>query len=382
MSEFVNLALDLGERHGFAAAAHAKALLAGAGFETEIREGADDRTLAWIDDAFGGTWSGEAYASSNVIVTRGGAPVAFASFDPKSPSFAWLHGEGSQEDTGIFGPFGVDPEHRALRLAPGDTTLGQATMALALFELRCKGYARALIAAVGSERLVRYYERTTGAAIVERFDPLAHVTKPVRTVILASGSGTNAQAVVAAVAAGLPLDLCAVISNRAGAGVLQRAAAADIHGGCVLWDRTGESRARYDARLLAAVRAYDPQLVLLLGWMHLLDASFVGAFSDVLNIHPAFLPHDPERDDVGTPDGSVIPAFRGAHAVRDALSAKSPWVGASFHAVTMQTDRGAVIARKPTRVSAGEDASQVLERLHPIEHKVVTTGLRRWLYGR
>ena len=375
MSEFVNLVLDLGERHGFEAAAHAKSLLAGAGFATEIRDGADDRTLAWIDDAFGGTWSSEAYASSNVIVTREGAPVAFASFDVKSPSFAWLRGEAGRPGTGIFGPFGVDPQHRG-------GTVGPATMTLALYELHCKGYVRALIAAVGSERLIRYYERTTGATIAERFDPLAHISKPVRTIILASGSGTNAQAVIDAAAAGLPLDVRAVLSNNVDAGALERSRRAGIPVGCVAWDRTSESRAQYDERLLAAVRAYDPQLVLLLGWMHLLDAEFVDAFAALLNIHPAFLPHDPARDDVGMPDGAVIPAFRGARAVRDALAAGSPWVGASFHAVTMQTDRGTVIARRPLRANQAEEESQVLERLHPIEHQVVTTGLRRWLYER
>ena len=59
--------------------------------------------------------------------------------------------------------------------------------------------------------------------------------------------------------------------------------------------------------------------MLLLGWMHLLSDSFVRAFPQMLNLHPAFLPLDPRRDDVVMPDGTQMPAFRGPRAVRDAL---------------------------------------------------------------
>jgi phosphoribosylglycinamide formyltransferase 1 len=199
---------------------------------------------------------------------------------------------------------------------------------------------------------------------------------------MGSGSGTNAQAVIDAARGGLPLDLVAVVSNKADAGVLLRAINAGTPAEAVVWDRASESRDAYDARLLSSVKSYQPDLVLLLGWMHLLDAHFVGAFPELLNIHPAFLPHDLSHDDVGMPDGSVIPAFRGGYAVRDALQAKSEWVGASFHAVTTETDRGAVLTRKPLRLKAGEDGAQILERLHPLEHAVVLSGIRRWLYER
>jgi folate-dependent phosphoribosylglycinamide formyltransferase PurN len=116
--------------------------------------------------------------------------------------------------------------------------------------------------------------------------------------------------------------------------------------------------------------------------MHLLDERFVHAFSDVLNLHPAFLPLDPQRDDVALPDGTRIPAFRGAAAVRDALASGSRWVGATVHAVTAATDRGPVLVRKPLRVVPGETLEAVMERLHPIEHRLVTAGIMRWLYER
>ncbi len=126
----------------------------------------------------------------------------------------------------------------------------------------------------------------------------------------------------------------------------------------------------------------NPELVLLLGWMHLLEPAFVDAFATTLNVHPAFLPLDPSADDVGMPDGTVIPAFRGARAVADALAADAPWIGASVHAVTAQTDRGAIYVRKPLRIDPAEDEAQVLARLHPIEHRLVEGGIRRWLNER
>jgi phosphoribosylglycinamide formyltransferase-1 len=116
--------------------------------------------------------------------------------------------------------------------------------------------------------------------------------------------------------------------------------------------------------------------------MHLLAPAFVEAFPNMLNVHPAFLPLDPARDEVMFPDGGRMPAFRGAHAIADALAVGASWVGASVHEVTTDTDRGAILVRKPMRVKADESESSVLERLHPIEHHIVDGAIRRWLYER
>lgn len=372
---FVNLVVDLDERYDAQRVANERRTLDAMGVTLEIHHGAPDRVLAWIDDEFGGTWSSEANAGSNVVATKDGKPVGFATFDPQGLRFAWLRGAASDEDSGIFGPFGVHKEERG-------SAIGPALLAIALCELRARGYARALIGAVGNERLMAYYQRHTGARIGEEFQPLQFIGRPPRTVILASGSGTNAQAVIDDVRAGLPLDLVGVVSNRADAFVLERAARAGIAAETVVWDRAQQSRGGYDAALLSRVSAFRPELVLLLGWMHLLDVHFVTAFPELLNIHPAFLPLDSSRDVVGMPDGSDIPAFRGARAVRDALTAGSRWVGATMHGVTIEADRGPVFARRPMHVNEGEDEHAVLERLHPMEHQVVKAAVRRWLYER
>ncbi len=371
-----NLLVELDERYDPQRVALEKRRIESAGFDIAIHNGASDRVLAWIDDTFGGVWSSEAYAGANVVVSRAnGAPVAFATFDARGLQFAWLRGVAREEGVGLFGPFGVEPSSRR-------GSIGRAVLAIALCELRARGYRRALIGAVGAPELLAYYARETGASIVETFEIASFVPRAPRTVLLASGSGTNAQAVIDRVRAGLPLDLRAVVSNKANAKVLDRARAANVHAEIVAWDRALQSRAEYDATLLERVASYEPELVLLLGWMHLLDGRFVDAFPELLNVHPAFLPLDSSRDRVGMPDGSEIPAFRGAHAVRDAFAAGSRWIGATVHGVTLETDRGPVYARKPLQVRAGESEAEAHERLHIYEHQIVEAAIKRWLYER
>jgi phosphoribosylglycinamide formyltransferase 1 len=173
-----------------------------------------------------------------------------------------------------------------------------------------------------------------------------------------------------------------LVSNRTDAFAIERARGAGIPTVVLPWRRERDSRLDYDRMLRDTVANYQPELILLLGWMHLLEPAFVDAFPEMLNVHPAFLPLDSSRDSVGMPDGSIIPAFRGARAVRDALAENSQWLGASVHEVTADTDRGRVLARKPLRILAGEGEDGVLARLHPIEHQLVAVAIRRWLFER
>ncbi len=380
-TSLVNLAVDLDERYASDAAARER--IARAGYGISVENSASDPVLAWIDEVFGGAWSSEVAVAQNAIATLDGAPAGFAAFDPVGLRFAWLRNLAREPGVGVFGPFGVAPALRGTRsaLAPQGDTLGSALLHIALCGLRARGYGRALIGAT-SDALTPYYQRYADARVVERYDPASFTPSPVRTVVLASGSGSNFQAVLDRVTDGLPLDLVALVSNKPDALAIRRAQRANVPTIVLPWDRDRESRAAYDRRLLEEVARHQPELVLLLGWMHLLEPAFVEAFPQMLNVHPAFLPLDPARDIVGMPDGITIPAFRGARAVRDALAEDSPWVGASVHEVTAETDRGRVLARKPLRVRAEEDEEGVLARLHPIEHQLVAIAIRRWLFER
>jgi phosphoribosylglycinamide formyltransferase-1 len=115
--------------------------------------------------------------------------------------------------------------------------------------------------------------------------------------------------------------------------------------------------------------------------MHILPELFVRTF-DCLNVHPAFLPYNPAAESVTMPDGTTIPAFRGAHAVDDALKAGAPWIGASFHRVGVEVDRGSLLARLPLKRDPAESREALDERLHALERRVVATGLERWLWER
>jgi phosphoribosylglycinamide formyltransferase-1 len=203
----------------------------------------------------------------------------------------------------------------------------------------------------------------------------------VPTAVFVSGAGTNLQHVIDLAAAGaLPLDVRLVVSNAREAFAVERASQASIPVLIAPFDRHAESRAEYGARLAADVRGRGIELVLLLGWMHVLDASFVNAgFAGILNLHPAFLPDDPQADDVMLPDGSVSPVFRGAHALRDALSYGAPSTGASLIQITAEVDRGPVLARRVCALLAGDDEKKALERLHDVEREVIAEGVSTWL---
>lgn len=344
------------------------------GVDAAAPAAADERTLAWIDDAFGGAWSSEALAGSNLVARREGAPIGFATLDSAGPRYAWLHGLAREPGVGIFGPIGVAADARG-------RGIGTRLVRGALHALRERGYARALIPAVG-EGLVEFYARACGARVAERFERAALLRTSRRTLIMASGNGSNFAAVLDAARDGsLPITIAGLVCNDPSAYVLERARAAGVtRVRVVAWERAAETRAAYDARLLDAAASLQPDLVLLLGWMHLLSVPFVAAFPHLINLHPAFLPLDPQRDEVTLPDGTILPAFRGPRAVRDALDAGCRWTGATLHRVTIETDRGPVLTRKPVRVLEGEEEAQLMPRVHEIERVVVRGGVIRWLY--
>ncbi len=378
MNEMVNLLVDLhDERFSADALAAARRAIEAAGFAFE-RSARDDRLLAWIDETFGGTWSSEAFAGKSVVATAaGGAHAGFATYAATGLTFAWLRGYAARPGVGIFGPFGVDPNFRGSAVGPN-------LLMAALASLRENGYSHALIPAVGEEKLVAYYERFAGARIVERFEKSQWQRRKWRTTVMASGNGSNFQSVLDAVDAGrLPLDVTTLISSNERAYALERAHAAGVPSILALpWHRASATREQYDALLRGKVESSEPELVLLLGWMHLLDDAFVANFPEMINIHPAFLPLDQSRDRVGMPDGSETRAYRGARAVGDALRDGNAWVGATAHRVTRDTDRGAVLVRKPLVVRPGENTDALMKRLHPLEHAVLRGGIMRWVFER
>lgn len=367
--EFVNLLVDLDERFSAERTQNAIARIREHGYGFTDLASVDERYLSWIDLVFNGSWSSETAAASATVLTSDsdGAPVGFAAYGARDLKFYWLRAWQGRKDVGILGPIGIVPAHQRANLQPN-------LIALALGRMRELGYRQALIGAV-TEPLFDLLVSATGGKPVEQFS-MTRVAPDIRTTVMASGAGTNFQAVIDELPEGIGLDIRALVVNRPDAFAAERAKRAGLPVHVHVWDRQRTPRAQYDEELIALIERTQPELILMLGWMHLVSNDFFERLPKALNIHPAFLPHDPRADEIAMPDGAVIPAFRGAHAIRDALRAKSPWYGATAHYVTAEVDRGEVLMRVPLPLLE-EDEDAALSALHPFEHKILIGAIRR-----
>ncbi len=181
-----------------------------------------------------------------------------------------------------------------------------------------------------------------------------------RLVVLASGNGTNLQALLDATASGaVRADVVAVFSDRPGARALERAGLAGVPTIAVPFAR-GSDRRAYDAGLAERVAAYEPDRVLLLGWMRLLSSAFLSRFQGrVVNLHPA-LP--------GT--------FPGVRAIERAFEAYRAGAvdraGVMTHLVPDEgVDSGPVLAVEEVPILDGDDLGSLEARIHAAEHRLV-----------
>lgn len=174
--------------------------------------------------------------------------------------------------------------------------------------------------------------------------------------MLVSGSGTLLQALLDASAEpGFPAEVVAVGSDRPGVGGLRRAQDAGVPGFVVRLDDHPD-RAVFDAALTEAVAHYEPDLVVSAGFMKILGQSFLHSFGGrVINTHPA-----------------LLPAFPGAHPVRDALAYGVRVTGATVHLVDSGVDTGPILAQEPVTVEAGETESGLHERIKIVERRLLT----------
>ena len=185
-----------------------------------------------------------------------------------------------------------------------------------------------------------------------------------RLVVLASGSGSNLQAIVDACADGtLPARVVAVVSDRPGAKALARATAADVPA-VPLPLAPGESRADYDTRLADVVAAHDPDFIVLAGWMRILTLSFLGRFPDrVVNLHPA-LPGE----------------LPGTHAIErawhEALAGERTRTGVMVHLVPDEgVDSGPVLATAAVPIQPDDTLESLTARIHATEHRLLVSTL-------
>ncbi|HYF64647.1 MAG TPA: phosphoribosylglycinamide formyltransferase [Herpetosiphonaceae bacterium] len=198
-----------------------------------------------------------------------------------------------------------------------------------------------------------------------------------RLVVMISGSGSNLQALIDAAAAGrLDAEIVAVICDQPKAQGIARALAARIPVICVPLAR-GAAREPWSLLIADLIAPFQPDYVLMAGWMRIMPAAFVERFSpNVLNQHPSLLPDD-AGDIYVTSDGREIPAIRGAHAVRDAIALGVPVSGCTVHRVTPQVDVGPVLARAEVPVLPGDSVGELQERIKQAERPMIVAVINR-----
>lgn len=188
-----------------------------------------------------------------------------------------------------------------------------------------------------------------------------------RIAVLASGRGSNLQAILDAIDDGrLPARVVGVFSDRPEAVALQRARDAGILATALeprgFATAAGIDRAAFDIALFEGIDAVGPDMVVCAGYLRLLDAGVVEAHAGrLVNIHP-----------------SLLPAFKGLHTHQQALRAGVSEHGASVHFVTPDLDGGPVLAQASVPVLAGDDPPRLAQRVLAREHPLLVESLR-WL---
>jgi formyltetrahydrofolate-dependent phosphoribosylglycinamide formyltransferase len=189
-----------------------------------------------------------------------------------------------------------------------------------------------------------------------------------RLAVFISGSGSNLQALIDAIRAGeLEARIVVVVSNRATAYGLVRAERAHLptlYFPLKAYREAGLSRAAYDADLAEMTLTYQPDLVVLAGWMHVLSPAFLDRFPErVLNLHPA-LPGQ----------------FAGTHAIQRAYEAfqrgEIDQTGVMVHWVIPEVDAGPVIATATVPLQADDSLADLEARVHAIEHRLLVEAIR------
>ena len=183
--------------------------------------------------------------------------------------------------------------------------------------------------------------------------------------ILISGRGSNMLAIGEAIGAGrLDATIAVVVSSRPGAPGLERAAAAGIPT-AVVAPKDHASREACDHAIVAVLRAHDVELVCLAGYMRLLSPVFLRAFPGrVLNVHP-----------------SLLPAFPGRDAQRQAWEHGVKVSGATVHLVDEGLDSGPIVVQEAVAVSDRDTPKTLAARILEVEHRLYPEAVRRVLSG-
>ncbi len=187
-----------------------------------------------------------------------------------------------------------------------------------------------------------------------------------KVVIFVSGSGTNMENLIRKMQAGaVPAQAALVLSDKPGVAALEKAAGLGVKT-AVIDRKQYADKPVFECAIMRAVDSEKPDFILLAGFMRILSPEFVQKYSDrILNIHPSYLP-----------------AFPGAHAIRDAWEAKVPETGVTVHFVAPEVDAGPVILQRKVPVLAGDTLETLEKRVHALEYEIYPEALNLVIAGK
>jgi len=186
-----------------------------------------------------------------------------------------------------------------------------------------------------------------------------------RLVVLASGTGTNLQAILDRLHRREGIEVVAVGSDKPDAKALERARTADIDT-AVFLRGDYESREARDAAMANWIESLAADLIVLAGYMQLLSSGFVARFANrIVNIHPA-----------------LLPSFPGLDAIGQALAAGVDVTGVTVHFVDEGVDTGPVIVQREVSVPADRDRARLESTVHAVEHELYPEAIRMIAQGR
>ena len=184
-----------------------------------------------------------------------------------------------------------------------------------------------------------------------------------RLAVFCSGNGGNFEAILKAVRRGrLRADIAVMVCDNPNAFAIRRAARYGVPV-AVLSPKFFPSRASHEALILRVLRSQRVELVVLAGYMRILTPKFIRAFGGrILNIHP-----------------SLLPAFKGAHAIRDAFKAGAKETGVTVHVVTAKIDSGPILTQKKVKIDKGETLASLEAKIHRLEHRLYPKAIRDFI---
>jgi len=189
----------------------------------------------------------------------------------------------------------------------------------------------------------------------------------IRIGVLASGRGSNFQSIAEAIRKGtIHAEIAVLVCNVPGAGAIERAQ--DLGVRCVVIDHApyGKDREAFERDVAAELKKHEVGLVVLAGFMRLLTPYFLGEFQHrIINVHP-----------------SLLPAFPGTHAQRDALEQGARVSGCTIHFVDETVDGGPIILQKAVPVLPGDTEDTLAARILEQEHRFLPLAVRLFAEGR